>query len=178
MKEIDDITQERAARGDAAAFEKLYAFYSPFVWRLCFRSSNGDSECARELMQDTFVKVHKYLRGFEKNSALSTWLYKITYSCINEYFSKAAKRRARTTEFDEEYMGGTRGDLSYEDKRLVQDVLETLDEQERFLLTAREVDGMPYEELAAVTGETAGALRTRMARIKADIRKRIEKMDA
>jgi RNA polymerase sigma-70 factor (ECF subfamily) len=176
VNEIDDITLERAARGDREAFGRLYARYSPFVWRLCWRSSNGDRGCASELVQDTFVKAHRYLRGFEGGAALSTWLYKIAYSCINEHFAKAARHSSRTTAFDEEYMGAAQPHTPYEEQQLVAEILKPLSEAERFLLTAREVEGLSYEELAVITGDAAGALRTRLSRLKSEIRKRFEKI--
>jgi RNA polymerase sigma-70 factor (ECF subfamily) len=175
VKEIDDITLELAARGDRAAFGRLYAWYSPFVWRLAWRSSNGDGAGSEEITQNTFVKTYRYLRGFERGSAFSTWLYAITYSCIKEYFS-AERRGGRFVRFDEEYVGSARPYLPYEDRQLVAEVLRPLSEPDRFLLTAREVDGLSYEDLAAVTGEPEGTLRTRLSRLKADIRKRMEKM--
>jgi len=56
-------------------------------------------------------------------------------------------------------------------------VLAPLSEADRFMLVSREVEGVSYEELAAVMGVKEGALRTRMARLKADIRERLEKLD-
>ncbi|MDR2592182.1 MAG: RNA polymerase sigma factor [Chitinispirillales bacterium] len=179
MEEIDDITLERAMRGDEAAFRRLYEHYSPFVWRLCYRSSNGDDACAEEIMQNAFVKVHRYLSGFLKGSSFSTWLYSVTYHCVNEYFTKAAKHRLRNVAFDDKVgMSGTDaggGRVPYEDRQLVERVLKSLSESDRFMLVAREVEGVPYEELAGIMGVNVGALRTRMARLKADIRERLEK---
>ena len=178
VDEIDDITLERTKRGDPAAFRSLYAHYSAFVWRLCYRSSNGDKSCAEEIMQNTFVKVHRYIGGFSKNSAFSTWLYKVAYHCINEHYSKAARHNARSVEFDEEYMGGSElSAVPFENRQIVARILEPLDESDRFLLTAREVDGLSYEELAVITGVKEGALRTRLTRLKSDIRKRLESID-
>jgi RNA polymerase sigma-70 factor, ECF subfamily len=179
MDEIDDITLEQAKRGDEAAFRRLYEHYSSFVWRLCYRSSNGEVASAEEIMQNVFVKVHKYLGGFLRGSTFSTWLYSVTFHCINEYFAKAAKYRLRNMPFDDEVglpgadSGG--GRLPYEDKQLVGRILGSLSEADRFMLVAREVEGVPYEELAGIMGVNVGALRTRMARLKADIRERLEK---
>jgi RNA polymerase sigma-70 factor, ECF subfamily len=179
MDEIDDITLEKAKRGDEAAFRRLYGHYSSFVWRLCYRSSNGDAACAEEIMQNVFVKVHRYLGGFlKKGSTFSTWLYSVTYNCINEYFAKAARYRARNLPFDDEVglsAADAGGRVPYEDKQFVAKVLAPLSEDDRFMLVAREVEGVPYEELAEVMGVNVGALRTRMARLKADIRERLEK---
>jgi RNA polymerase sigma-70 factor (ECF subfamily) len=178
MDEIDDITLERAKRGSNEAFRRLYGHYSSFVWRLCYRSSNGDAACAEEIMQNTFVKVHRYLGGFLKGSTFSTWLYSVTYHCINEYFAKAAKHRLRNLPFDDEVglpLAGADGRVPYEDKQLVAKVLAPLSESDRFMLMAREVEGISYEELAEIMGVKVGALRTRMARLKADIRERLDK---
>jgi len=180
MDEIDDITLEQAKRGSEAAFRRLYGHYSSFVWRLCYRSSNGDAACAEEIMQNTFVKVHRYLSGFLRGSTFSTWLYSVTYHCINEYFSKAARYRARNLPFDDEVLSGAAaadagGRVPYEDKEIVAKVLAPLSEDDRFMLMAREIEGVSYEELAGIMGVKEGALRTRMARLKADIRERLEK---
>jgi RNA polymerase sigma-70 factor (ECF subfamily) len=179
MEEIDDITLEQAKRGSNAAFRSLYAHYSPFVWRLCYRSSNGDVPSAEEILQDTFVKVHRYIGGFSRGSAFSTWLYKVAYHCVNDHYSKASRRNSRTLPFDDEYTEGlgTETPKPYEDRQLVLKILKPLNQTERFLLTAREVEGVSYEELAEIVGVTVGALRTRMARLKAEIRERLEKMD-
>jgi len=177
VTEIDELTLEQARRGDRKAFGSFYKHYSPFVWRLCFRSSNGDSLIAQEIVQNTFVKAHRFLGGFSKNSALSTWLYTITYSCINEYFAKVTKYNIRNIEFDDEFTGSASEYLPYENRQLVSAILKDLTEKERFLLTAREVDGLSYEELAVITKEPEGTLRTRLSRLKTDIRKRIEQME-
>jgi len=66
--------------------------------------------------------------------------------------------------------------LPFENRDLFSKVLGTLSEADRFLLVAREVDGLSYEELAEVMGVKEGALRTRLTRLKADIRKRLESM--
>jgi RNA polymerase sigma-70 factor (ECF subfamily) len=129
-------------------------------------------------MQNTFVKVHRYIGGFSRNAAFSTWLYKVTHHCINEYFSKAARHTARRLPLNDEYtLAGADAQAPYEAKQLVEKVMAQLNETERFLLTAREVEGASYEELAEIMGATEGALRVRMARLKADIREKLEKMD-
>ena len=55
----------------------------------------------------------------------------------------------------------------------IEAILESLSKEDRFLLTAREVDGFSYEDLASVTGESEGSLRTRLSRLKSNIRKQI-----
>lgn len=176
MTEIDNDILLLAQKGNRKAFQCLYKHYSPFIWRLCFRASNGDKGAAEEIMQNVFVKVHRSLPGFSRRSALSTWLYSVTYSMINEHFRKKTRDAEGTVQFDEAFhnSGGTKD--TYADQQLVHRILESLSQQDRFLLTAREVDGFSYEELAAITGQAEGTLRTRLSRLKSDVRKRTEQL--
>jgi RNA polymerase sigma-70 factor (ECF subfamily) len=174
VDELDDITLEKAKTGNAVAFRCLYAHYSPFVWRLCYRASNGDVPRAEEILQNTFIKVHRYLGSFTRHALFSTWLYRITYHCINEYYSKAAKQTEREVALNEEHAYDEQR-LPYETRQLVAKILKPLTETERFLLTAREVDGIPYEDLADIMGVAEGTLRTRVTRLKAEIKERINK---
>lgn len=61
-------------RNDALA--GLYAEYGKRVHRLAYGIS-GDSELARDVVQDTFVQVAKGLEGFRGNSSVETWIYAI-----------------------------------------------------------------------------------------------------
>ncbi len=173
MKEIDETTLVSAQRGNRKAFDRLYKHYSPFIWRICYRAANGERPIAEELMQNIFIKVHRSLEGFSRRSAFSTWLYTIAYSGIKDFFISTAKHNNRMISFEENsYSTGSKGE-SYDDQQLVKEVLTPLSETDKFLLTAREVDGISYEDLSSITGETEGALRTRLSRLKAGIRTRL-----
>ncbi|NLG17044.1 MAG: sigma-70 family RNA polymerase sigma factor [Fibrobacter sp.] len=171
MEEIDDITKLRAVKGDKNAFKALYDFYSPFVWRVVMRMT-GDRNMATELLQETFVNVHKSLRKFNAESALSTWIYRIAYNAVLASTNRRNRFRSHLAYNDDVYMG--RETDSYEMKDMVEKVLSTLSVEDKFLLVAREVDGLSYEEIESVTGSSAGTLRTRLHRLKESIRKRFE----
>ncbi len=176
MTEIDNDILLLAQKGNRKAFQCLYKHYSPFIWRLCFRATNGEKGTAEEIMQNVFIKVHRSLPSFSRGSALSTWLYTVAYSMVNEHFRKKSRDAQGKVQFDEAFHNKGETKDSYADQQLVSRILESLSQQDRFLLTAREVDGLSYEELAAITDEAQGALRTRLCRLKSEIRKRVEQL--
>ncbi len=170
MKELDDITLQSAAKGKRAAFKQLYDHYSPFVWKVVFRTVNGDTDAAKHITQDVFIRVHKMMKKFRFNAAFSTWLYRITYNESMAYLKSRSKYSNRLVEYDDTQKARDTKD-TLEDKDTVEKVLKNVSPDERFLLVAREVNDIPFEELAAVTGKSAGALRTMLHRIKENLRK-------
>ena len=168
MQEIDDLTLEKAARGDRRAFKSLYDLYAPFLWKVLFPISGRDMTTARELLQDTFVKVYESLRQFKGESALSTWLYRIAYTTAMAHARKR-KNRFRFQPYDDTLGGNNRTD-TYDDRQLARKVLDGLSTDERFLLIAREIDGISFDDLSRITGQKSGALRTRLHRLKGSIR--------
>lgn len=169
MEEIAvDILRE-ASRGDAAAFRRLYDHYAPIVWRQAVRMSQGDEGLAAQITQDVFVRVHASLRTFDYRSAFSTWLFRIAYNRAMTLLARRQREQRRTAPLSD--MHPARGDMGrLEAKEIVQRLLARLSPDERFLLVAREVDGVPFEELARITGRKPGALRTQLSRMKNALR--------
>ena len=170
MKEIDDITIKAAAKKDAKAFRRVYDYYSPFVWKVVFRTTNGDMDAATEIMQDVFVKVYQSLKSYRFGAAFSTWLYRIAYTTTLNLFRRRTGARQRFVKLEEANTTTNPTD-TVETRDVVERVLDNLTPHERFLLVAREVDGVSFEELERMTGRSAGSLRTRLSRLKETIRK-------
>ncbi|HKP98335.1 MAG TPA: sigma-70 family RNA polymerase sigma factor, partial [Fibrobacteria bacterium] len=60
--------------------ETVFRKYGDFVYRACFRYFRNPSD-AEDLAQEIFLKLHKQLREFRGDSALSTWIYRIASNC-------------------------------------------------------------------------------------------------
>lgn len=169
MIELDEITLRCAAKGNPKAFKSLYGTYSNFVWKVLFRTVNGDRDAAEQIMQDVFIKVYKSLKSFKFNAAFSTWLYRITYNETLTYLKNKQMHFTRNVNFNDTISDRNTNDV-YENHELVSQLLQTLEPEQRFLLIAREVNDIPFEELAQIMGQNSGALRTQLYRIKEHIR--------
>ncbi len=74
--EPDDGTIRAAIRGDEAAFERLYEAHRRNVYRVA-RAITGDHELARDVVQETFIKVYRALASWRGDSSLATWIVRI-----------------------------------------------------------------------------------------------------
>ena len=79
MNEPDLIA--RVLAGDRIAARELYDAHAGRVYRLAYRLT-GDADLAREFTQDTFVRAFSQLHRFRGDSALSTWLHRITVTVV------------------------------------------------------------------------------------------------
>jgi RNA polymerase sigma-70 factor (ECF subfamily) len=171
MKELDDLTIQRAKKGDRASFRTLYDYYAPFSWKIAFRTMHGDSQGAAEAVQETFIRVHNALSKFSGGAAFSTWIFRITYNACMTLLSKQS-RRNEMQELDEDTGLTVSTAENVDMKEDMQRILKSISPEERFLLTGREVLGFSFEELSDITGKNAGSLRTQLFRLKEQIRKR------
>ena len=175
MKELDDITMKKAAKGESRAFGRLYEHYAPFLWRVIFRTVNGDRHAASEIIQDTFVRISRSLRGFNNGSAFSTWAYRIAYNAAQTHLKHRRRKWRREREFDETAFHSEAGDR-YETRNEVERLLAPLSSEERFLLTAH-AQGVSFEELAGMVNKSPGAVRVQTHRIRERGRKEVEHGD-
>lgn len=147
-------------------FKKIYDYYAPFVWRVVLRTV-GNADDAQVIMQSAFVAVHKSIKNFRFESSFSTWIYKIAHNETLKFINKRKSRRELP--LDENIAVKSIEDKT-SDKEFAKKILDSLSEDERFLLVSKEVDGITFEELANIMGKTSGALRVEMSRLKQKIR--------
>jgi len=81
-------------------------------------------------------------------------------------------RDGETLELDEDTGPTVSTTENLDMKDYMQKILKNISPEERFLLTAREMLGFSFEELADITGKNAGSLRTQLFRLKEEIRKK------
>lgn len=167
MEDLDFKILKQASKGDKKAFKLVYDHYGPFTWRLLLRMT-GNEELARELLQETFVRVHFALHKFKGESAFSTWVYKIAHNTVLMNYRKIRLDK-KHDQYEDLIAGSYKAD-GYINRQIVSRILSELTLEERFLLITREVDGMTFEEISQICGVAAGTLRTRLHRLKEDIR--------
>jgi RNA polymerase sigma-70 factor (ECF subfamily) len=77
----------RAQEGDPEAFGALFQKHKTRVYALCLRMTRNTAE-AEDLTQEAFLHVFRKLSAFRADSALSTWLYRVTVNTVLMHFRK------------------------------------------------------------------------------------------
>jgi RNA polymerase sigma-70 factor (ECF subfamily) len=94
---IDDLTLVKRSRdGDQTAFKLLVERYQRKVYSVALGMVR-DREEARDIAQEAFTKVYKYLDHFKGDSSFYTWLYRITVN-ICEHWRPGFKAGNESTE--------------------------------------------------------------------------------
>lgn len=138
-----------------------------------------NQEDALDVVQESFIKVHRYLGNFEGNSSFYTWLYRIVTNLCIDHIRK--NRRHRELEFDDglRHDGGddsggvvalplsSMGDPAQVLQRreildAVQDGLQYLSDKHRAVIIMRELQGMSYEEMAQAMKCSKGTIMSRL----------------
>jgi len=184
-RELDRQLVERAQRGDKHAFELLVSKYQRKLARLLARFIRDPVE-VEDVAQEAFIKAYRALPSFRGDSAFYTWLYRIGINTAKNYLVAMGRRAPTTTEFDtEDAEAFEDGDqlrdintpesmlMSAEIARTVNDTLEQLPEELRNAITLRELEGLSYEDIAAIMNCPIGTVRSRIFRAREAIAERL-----
>lgn len=146
-------------RGDASAFNTLYARHRDWVVRLARRFSRNDAD-ALDVLQETFSYLLRKFPGFRLTSSLRTFLFPAV-----KHLALTARRRAgRNTSNDlalQSVPDRTTNDSSIASSDLLA-VLGALPESHRDVLLMRFVDGLSLAEIAKVSAIPLGTVKSRL----------------
>lgn len=177
-RELDQALVERAQEGDKEAFGLLVSKYQRKLGRLLSRLIRDPAE-VEDVAQEAFIKAYRALPSFRGESAFYTWLYRIGVNTAKNYLVSQGRRAPTTTEFDsEEAESFEDGDqlrdintpehllLSKQIGETVNAAMEALPEELRTAIMLRELEGLSYEEIAAVMDCPIGTVRSRIFRAR------------
>ena len=173
---------QRAANGDADAFEQLVRTYQTPIYNLCLRMT-GNPDDAADLSQEAFIKAWRNLGSFQFESAFSTWLYRLaSNTCLD--FLRSVKRRPQVSLTVEDSDGETQtldlpdsaptpeeAAITKEEQETLARAMQSLDEQQRQILTLRVVNDLSYAQIADILQVKEGTVKSRLARTRDALRK-------
>ncbi len=177
----------RLRSGELVAFEELVAHFERPVFALCYRLL-GDSEEARDASQETFLKVYRGLGSFRGEAGLKTWIYRIAINqAMNQKRWWRRRHRDETISLDiTRGQGDTLGNLlpgrasspeaqaiSSERERCIMRALDEIKQEYRIALILREIEELSYEEIAQTLGISIGTVKSRIARGREELRRRV-----
>lgn len=180
MEEKDLI--KKAQSGDKKALAELVKKYEQTIYNFSFKICRNKNY-AEQIMQETFYSMVKSLHQFDHNSKLSTWLYRIV---ANHCLMMARKIRSRSfvslnddeNLFEEKYTADW-SSIPYKEtenqelKNILDKAIQNLSPDYRVVFLLRDVEGLSTEETAQVTDLSIPAVKSRLHRARAFLRKEI-----
>jgi RNA polymerase sigma-70 factor (ECF subfamily) len=180
---------ERLRAREAAAFDRLVQERSSEVYALLYRMTE-DAEEARDLTQETFLRIFQSIERFRGDADLKTWIYRIAINQARNRWRWWRRRRRDVTvsldaegQHDEQPLSARLRDggidpeqetLLHEREVALRKALRTLGRSFREVVILRDVEGMSYEEVAATLEISIGTVKSRLSRGRQELRRKIE----
>ena len=151
--------------GDAAAFRAIFERYAPLLLRTMLRELYVKEE-ANDLVQQTFLQLHRARADFDAGQKLKPWIFTIALNLKREYFRRKKRRPERS--FDAggvaEPTVGALGAARVEARRTLARVMADLPADQREVIELHWFDGLEFPEVAQVVGASVSAVKVRAHR--------------
>lgn len=154
---------KRISRGDVEAFDVFYRANAPRLQSF-LRQVTGNRQAAEDLAQETFLQIWARPDGFDPDRGnLRTYVFGIGRKRAAEWWRRQRPSESPTLDSPE----NPRTEL----QSMIEEALARIPEERRTLLWLREVEGLSYDELAAVLEIPVGTVRSRLFAAREALRK-------
>jgi RNA polymerase sigma-70 factor (ECF subfamily) len=179
--DADRVLVAAVLAGARGAFETLVRSHQRLCWHIINRMVRHPDD-TRELCQDTFLRVHRYLHQYRFESALKTWIGQVAYSVARRHLERkripivepagddAPSPLERVADDFDLEAASANAELG----ALLHAEIERLPPLQRMVLTLYHLDEVPIAEIAVMTGLSAGTIKSHLFRCRARLRGRLQ----
>jgi RNA polymerase sigma factor (sigma-70 family) len=160
------------------AFERLIREYQGLCWHIIFRMVR-QPEDARDLCQDTFLRIHQCLHQYRYESALKSWIGRVAYTIALRHLQHKRIALVENTDDSDDYalVENISDDFDLEsacaDEETAQHLhaaIEALPPLQRTLLTLYYLEETTIPEIARITGLATGTIKSHLFRSRLRLR--------
>src|SRR6266699_3102048 len=166
----------KAQQGDPAAFNQLISAYRRRIMGTISRLI-GRPEDVEDVAQEVFTRLYFSLEQLRTPEVFEPWLYRLTVNASYDYLRKSKRRlESRMADLSDQQVmmadavAGSRAQSDESEKRRVRDtvheLLASVSEEDRILLTLKEVECLSLKELEQVYQVNENALKVRLFRAR------------
>lgn len=172
---------EAVLAGRPGAFERLVREHQGLCWHIIIRMVRNPED-ARELCQDTFLRVHRCLHQYRRESPLKSWIGCVAYSIALRYLQRKRIPLAEPCADDgSTLIENVAGDFDLEAAcmdeetiRYLHLAIENLPPLQRTLLTLYYLEELSIPEISSITGQAGGTIKSHLFRSRLRLRAEIE----
>lgn len=161
--------------GDMVSYNTLVNRYKDRLFNVIYRMLSSEDE-AKDLLQETFLRVWQHKMSYDFRFAFSTWIYTIALN-----LARNELRRRKKFKFFDIFDMKDKLPAKEEPKKsspalkaLIETEIEKLPERYKTAFILRDVDHLSYEEIAQVLSIPLGTVKSRVNRARAILRKKLK----
>ncbi|HEY6190570.1 MAG TPA: RNA polymerase sigma factor [Pyrinomonadaceae bacterium] len=168
----------RIAGGDMQAFEELYERYHRRLYNLCLRMTRSQTE-AEDLTQEAFIQIYHKIGSFRGESALMTWLFRLTTNQVLMHFRKHSVQREQLTEDGEtpepvSKQGASPSRTMAVDRLALDSAISKLAPGYRVVFILHDVEGYQHAEIAQICGNSIGTSKSQLHKARMKLRELLQ----
>jgi RNA polymerase sigma-70 factor, ECF subfamily len=153
--------------GDKGAFVELYTRFRSRIYAYALRMV-GDRERANDIFQETFTRIYQRREPERVVGNVSAYIFRTARNiCLNTI--RDAKPSTEVEDFHQVVFQPSHENMEL--AQLVKTALELLPQHHREAFVLREYDGLSYQEIAEITGQTLASVKIHIFRAKEKLRK-------
>jgi RNA polymerase sigma-70 factor (ECF subfamily) len=169
----DEALVQRALGEGSHHFGELVKRYSDYLFGFGLRLTKGDSELAKDLSQQSFVRAFRYLKSFDKTHQskhaasqhrFRNWLTGIAINCFNDLISTEQRYQSLEDDYEPSY------EPKYADSREFYSLIAPLNNEDRVLIVLRYIYEYSIAEIADFMEIKVGTVKSRISRAIARLR--------
>lgn len=183
----DTALVQRAQANDRAAFNEIVLRYKSKVYNFIHRMIPSMQD-AEDLTQETFVRAYLSIHSFQSRASLNTWLFRIATNLCIDYSRKNKKNQAlmvslsQENDNEENEVERDIPDQAFDPQRLLlnkelghqlEKALRDLPEKLRTVVLLYDIEGLPYDEIAAIAGCPLGTVKSRLFNARSALRDKL-----
>jgi RNA polymerase sigma-70 factor (ECF subfamily) len=164
----------RCLAGDREAFRTVVVRFDGPVYRLMVRLC-GDPQAARDLTQEALLKAFAALAQYDPTRRFVSWLYRIAINACTDRARALRLELHADLEIGDETLRPDHAIEQREREEILQRALLRLPLDYRLVLVLKDVEGLTYDEIAELLGDSIPALKIRVVRARRRLAERIRK---
>jgi RNA polymerase sigma-70 factor (ECF subfamily) len=175
---------QQAQRGDAGAFNQVVTAYRRRILGTISRLI-GRPEDVEDVAQEVFLRLYFSLDQLRTPEVFEPWLYRLTVNASYDYLRKSKRRpESRMSDLSEQQVmmadaaAGSKAQTEETERHRVRDTVQSLlasvSEEDRILLTLKEVEGLSLKELENIYHVNENSLKVRLFRARQRVLKNVK----
>jgi RNA polymerase sigma-70 factor, ECF subfamily len=175
---------ELSKKKEHKAFKKLVEHYQSYAFSLSFKLVCNEED-AKDIVQESFIRVWQHIYKFDIKTKFTTWLYKIVFNLSLDKL-KANKRRGHVladTEFVKvsyDKLLGANPETDFVNKdlaSLVASLADDLTPKQRAVFILRDLQGAEMDEISDITSMSKGTVKSNLYYARLSIREKLKRID-
>lgn len=180
----DELLFSQAQRGNAEAFDLIVNRYRSRLFNCIFRLVHH-TECAEDLVQETFLRVYRFRNEYQATTNFSTWIYTIALNLARSELRKRKRRQFFSLDTPLEEDSGERYELSdptsgpddhlhHSELRIsIQQAIDQLPIKYRSVIVLRDIEELSYEQISDILKCPTGTIKSRVNRARLKLQEKL-----